>query len=150
MAEMRHNSLGSISTAKKVEISEKPKMAENDLRSLIDLGCVRDSITIGNMTFTMKTLNVSERLSLTSALGENPDNQKLFDFNTQILAMSIESVNGELFENFHPDKGENPLSLKKQLLLNMQPQVISKLLEFYTKITERGDAQFSTEQIKNL
>jgi len=94
-------------------------------------------------------LNISERMSLGGMLAENQDSQKILEFNIYVLAMSVESVNGKLLEELNPNKNEDTLMLKKQILSSLQPQVIAKLMEFYTEITNRADAQFTAEQIKN-
>jgi hypothetical protein len=125
-------------------------MSETDLKSLIDLGCIRDSINIGNTIFVMRTLNVSERISLSSFIGEDQDTQKQFDFNVKLLAIAIETVNGKLLEELHPDTEKDSILAKIDLLSAMQPPVLAKLLEFYTEITKRADTQFTLEQVKNL
>jgi len=147
MAEVKHGTFGVAGMAKTVE---KPKMSEIDLKSLIELGCVKEEIKIGTMVFVMRTLNATEKFDLASVLGDNPDATKMFDLNLHILAQSIETVNGQKLEDLHPNKdtGE-PIFLKKQIIAAMQTPVIQKLIEFYTQITERADAQFSVEQIKN-
>jgi hypothetical protein len=125
-------------------------MTEIDLRSLIELGCIKEEIKIGEMTFILRTLNASEKFDLASILGDNPDASKMFDLNLHILAQSIETVNGQKLEDLHPNKDSGePLLLKKQIISAMQTSVIQKLTEFYSQITERADAQFSVEQIKN-
>jgi len=150
MAELYHNTFGA-SGGKKAEVPEKPKMADVDLRSLIELGCIRDDIAIGNIVFTMRTLNISERLETLNFLGIEPDSQKMFEFNMRVLAMAVESANGKRLETLHPDFTDSGdfITMKKSLITAMQPAVLNKLMEFYTKISERGESQFSTEQIKN-
>ena len=149
MTEMRHNSFGSISNKKPEVKLEKPKMAELDLQSLIELGCIKETVDICGMVFKLRTLNISERMSLGDVLGSGQDSQKILEFNIYVLAMSVESVNGKLLEELNPNKNEDTLMLKKQILSSLQPQVIAKLMEFYTEITNRADAQFTAEQIKN-
>ena len=153
MAELYHGTFG-VSGSKKEQPApeiQKSKMNDIDLRSLIELGCVRDDITIGDIVFTMRTLNISERLETLSFLGDSSDPQKMFEFNMRVLAMSIEAANGRKLETLHPnlEKGIDPTVLKKELIIAMQPAVLNKLMDFYGKIVERSDAQFSAEQLKN-
>lgn len=154
MAELYHGTFGA-SGGKKAEPSapetQKPKMTDIDLRALIELGCVRDNVAVGDIIFTMRSLNISERLETLTFLGENPDAQKLFEFNMRVLAMSVEAANGRQFETFHPkfEEGGDPLVLKRELIIAMQPPVLNKLTDCYAKIVERSEAQFSPEQVKN-
>ena len=153
MAELYHGTFGT-SGSRKAEPSveaPKPKMTDVDLRALIELGCVRDDITIGDIVFTMRTLNISERLDTLNFLGEDPDAQKMFEFNMRVLAMSVEAANGRPLETLHPrcSEGADPAALKKELITAMQPAVLNMLMDFYGKITARSEAQFSAEQVKN-
>lgn len=154
MAELYHGTFGA-SGGKKAEQSapetQKPKMTDIDLRSLIELGCVRDNIAVGDIVFTMRSLNISERLETLTFLGESPDAQRLFEFNMRVLAMSVEAANGRQLETFHPrfEEGGDLMALKRELIVAMQPPVLNKLMDFYASITERSEAQFSAGQVKN-
>lgn len=152
MAELYHGTFGASAGRKPEPPAPAPqKMADADLRSLIELGCVRDDIKIGEAVFTLRTLNISERLSAMNFLGENPDQQKMFEFNLLVLSLSLEAMNGVPVETLHPRHGEDlePAMLKRDLISRMQPVVLNKLVDFYAQITERGEAQFSAEQLKN-
>lgn len=155
MVELKHNVFGSTGTQpaqQQVEdSSEKKPMANLDLRSLIELGCVKDELVIGDMTFRMRSLNVSERREIGTFLGdlENLDPDKLFDSNMLILAMSIEAVNDQPLESLYDGAPVDALTAKRVLLSNMQNSVLTKLLDFYTEISDRADAQFTPDQVKN-
>ena len=150
MAEIKHNVFGS-STGKRPE--PEKQMADVDLRSLIELGCIKEEVDVGGMKFVLRTLNASERLGLIDMMGDvtAATVQRIFEFNVYILALAIESVNGKPLEDLHPDKrpDSDVVKLKRDLLMIMQSPIISKLMEFYTVITERSDGQFTAEQIKN-
>jgi hypothetical protein len=154
MAELYHGTFGATGGKKTEQTApeaQKPKMTDIDLRSLIELGCIRDNIVIGDITFTMRSLNISERLETLTFLGESPDAQRLFEFNMRVLAMSVEAANGKQFETFHPrfEEGGEPTALKRELVVAMQPPVLNKLMDFYAEITGRSEAQFSAGQVKN-
>jgi hypothetical protein len=155
MVELKHKVLGSVGTPKeKIEeqVLSTEIMPEADLKSLIELGCIRDEVQIGQLTFSMRSLNAAEKLELAGSMVTEEDDAKLFAFNARMLAMSIETVNGKPFENLHPEKGssdEARLRCRVDLINSMQTPIIAKLLEFYQEINDRCEAQFTAEQVKN-
>lgn len=149
MNELRHKSFGSVGTATQPK-QEVEQMSQSDLRSLIELGCIKDSITINNMVFVMRTISAIERIQLKKMLGDNPDDDIIFDFNLKLLSMAIESIDGKSLESFHPDMTLDPMDRREQVLAQMQMPVLSQLMGLYNKITDRCDNQFTSDQIKNL
>lgn len=150
MTDLKHGVFGSANPQQRQEEpKEEPKMA--DLRALIELGCIKDSIEVAGMTFVMRTLGEKEKLDVSQILlsKEVPDAKELFEFNVRVLASSIVSVNGVSLENMHPELEGDPLAKKMEILSNMQSPVLGKLLEFYETITKRCDDQYSAEEVKN-
>lgn len=148
--DLKHGVFGSSNPNQPKEES-KEESRKTDLRSLIELGCVKDSIEIGGTTFVMRSLGEREKLEISQILlaKEKPDANTLFEFNIRVLANSIVSANGVPLENMHPEADKDPLSKKMEILSNMQTPVLGKLIEFYEKITERCDEQYTAEEVKN-
>ncbi len=165
MVELTHKTLGSVGAQKKQETPKNQEpMTNDDLKSLIELGAIIDTVDIGGSVFKMRSLSSAERLSLASiadndlVAGGNADNdlvaggnaEQIFDFNTKLLAVAITSVNGTPLELLHPDGiTGDPVTLKTDIIKSLQTPVINKLLEFYQTITDRCDSQFTAEQVKN-
>ena len=145
MAEIKHGTFGS---SEPLEL-KKERIAAPDLRSVIELGSLTDRVTIGNMTFELRSLNTLERLKAAEFLGDSPDSKKLFDLNVLILAMSINSVNGVPLENLIEHAEGSILEKRREVVSQLQPATMSKLLDFYTTVTNRADGQFTAEQVKN-
>lgn len=156
--EMKHKTFGTVGSPRTLAETQESKAQESrqtqesDLQSLIELGCIKDNITLGTLQFRMRSLNATERLDLAKFLGDNPSVDSLFKFNVKLLAGSIETINGKPLESYHPDfeKNSDVISMRCEIIAYMQPNVIGKLLDFYNKISERGDATFDIEKIKNL
>lgn len=148
--ELRHKSFGAVGTPQQQE-EHKELAPVDDLQSLIELGCIKDLIQLGTLSFQMRSLNATERVELGKFLGDSPSSDTLFQFNIKILALSIELVNGKPLETFHPNFKPNTdvIKLREEIISSMQAPVIARLLEFYNAIAERSDAQFGPEQIKN-
>ncbi len=77
------------------------------------------------------------------------NDQELFSFNLKLLAMAIESVNGQPLESLHPQPSGDELAIKMDIVAALQTPVITKLIDAYTKIMDRCDKQFGLEQVKN-
>ena len=145
MTEIRHKVLGTVGAAEKKEV-----MTEVDLKSLIELGCIKDVVKIGGFEFTIRSLSTTERFELSKEFGdkEQLSNEDQFNFNVKLLSFSIESVNGKPLEDLHPNE-QDIFKAKMEIISALQTPVISKLLEFCSSIMQRCDAQFSAEQVKN-
>jgi hypothetical protein len=143
MIEMKHKSFGAVGTPE-----FKQELSENDLQSLIELGCIYEDVKIGNKNFLMRTLNASEKLYLAKLAVEDQTAEGLFNLNIKVLAISIQKVNGKFLEEFVPEE-KDTLQAKCEIISQFQSPVINRLLEFYNEIATRGDAQFTVQQIKN-
>jgi hypothetical protein len=154
MVKLEHKTFGTIGSAEE-PVMQKEQEKENDLRSLIELGCVTDTVTIDDKVFELSTIHSSKKLELAGYLnGENPSTEMLFNFNIKTLASAINSVNGVPLENFHPKfkNGATPEAidqLRCEIISSMQSPVIGKLLTFYNEISERSETQYDAKQVKN-
>lgn len=149
MTELHHKILGTVG-APKQQKEEKEQMSDIDLQSLIELGCVKEEVVLGSVTFLLRSLSASERMSLAKEFGtELLSDDVLFNFNIKVLAISIETINGRPVAGFHPDPSANELQAKMEIISALQPPVIAKLLGAYSDISNRCDKQFGLEQIKN-
>ena len=70
MAELLHQKFNAKSNTN--EQNQIEEIKEDDLESLINLGCIIDEIKIGDKTFKMKSLNASERFDLSKSLNAFP------------------------------------------------------------------------------
>lgn len=149
MSPLEHKSFKSMNTTQ-----EKPQNSNDDLRSLIELGCIIDSISIGGKTFELKTMNAFERMQLVGTLSDDVTSEEMFDFNNRLLASVVKSVNGKSLECLHPQydpQAEDDIKfrLKVGIIEKMHVPVINKLLDFHEELMKRSETQFETEQVKN-
>ena len=146
MIEIRHKTLGTVGAQQK----EEEPMVQIELQSLIELGCIKEEVVIGNVRFILHSLCANERVELAKEFGtsELSDND-LFSFNTKLLAMCIETINGQPLVSFHPNPSQDEIQVKMDIIAALQAPVIGKLLDSYAKISERCDRQFDLDQVKN-
>jgi hypothetical protein len=147
MISISHKTLGTVG----VKPQEKEEqMLQIDLQSLIELGCIKEEVAIGNVKFVLRSLSTTERMSLAREFGtEQLSGDTLFNFNIKLLAMSIEYINGQSLLSFHPNPSDDEIQNKMDIISALQPPVIAKLLNSYFNISERCDKQFGLEQVKN-
>lgn len=143
MVEIRHKTLGVIGAEK-----EEP-MKITDLQSLIELGCIKEEVEIGNFKFVLRSLSASERISLSKEISEESKENEMFDFNVKVLAMAIESVNGKPLEELYPDNYNDALKAKMNIIASLQTPIISKLISVYSSLIDKCDKQFTLGQVKN-
>lgn len=138
--EIKHKSFGSVGSS---------GMSEPDLRSLIELGCIKETVKLGNLTFSIRTLSVVEAQHAASVFDGEPTNKQVMEFNFRLLAMAVEKVNNTPLEKFDDDSNETDLLARRiNVLKRLQPSIFSKLLEVYENMTARANAQFRDEQVK--
>lgn len=151
MAKLEHNNIFKPAVPAQETVSQG---SENDLRSLIELGSIIDSVRISDKVFELKTLSAYERLILSKSLKDDITVEEMFDFNIRLLSSVIVSINGKTLETYHPNYNaqldeSQYMSLKCDIISRLQPPVINKLLNFYDGLTKRSESQFETEQVKN-
>ena len=150
MAEIKHPTFGVGNTKQEVpEQTEPARLAEDDLKSLIELGCLREEFLVGEKKFVIKTLNASERLQVSKKEIGDLSELDLLGIQCEILSLAIESIDGRALEDFHPNKTMDPFERRKEILAHMQSPVIMELLAKFTELTNKADGQFSVEAVKN-
>lgn len=141
MAEILHKNFS-------MQPQAKEEVKELDLTNLIELGCVKDSLVLGNMTFILRSLSFDEKIELKPLIPK--DGESFESLNIKVLSLCIESVNGKKLEDFHPEKDvrKDVFKMKEEIIRNLQPSVLGKLLGFYAEIDQRSENIFNKEQIK--
>lgn len=147
MVEIKHNVLGVVGAPEEKE--ERQDMTATDLKSLIELGCIRESVEIDGRVFVMKTLGSLDRVKLAGEYNQDATDAEKFIYNIQMLAYSLESIDGKPTESYHSSPKKDILGTKMEIIGALQMPVIVRLLAQLTKMMERCDAQYDIGEIKN-
>lgn len=149
MTELSHEVFGSSNSQKKEDAGKD--IEQDDLQSLIELGCIIDKKTIGDKIFELRSLSAIETMEITKMAGDKPSPEDIFELNVFILAKTIKSINGKSLESYYPGEiNENGvIDIKMNIIKSMQLNVIAELLKFYNEITERCNSNFDLDQVKN-
>lgn len=121
-----------------------------DLKSLIELGRVRDSILIGKIRFEMETLDdEAQREIFRRVSNDAVDGADSFvRLRRLTVAVATMRVNDQPFEDLMPGAGD-ALDRKIQIISRMQDSVVDRLFEFYNELVERSQKDIAPGQVKN-
>jgi len=126
----------------------KPQPQMADLRSLIELGKVRDTVTIGGMTFAMETLTDDEQQAVFKRAGDQTGADSFMELRRIVVAMSVTAVNNQPLESLVAGD-QSPLDKRMAVVSNMQGHVVEKLYEFHDVLLGRAQQEIDPEQVKN-
>ena len=145
MTQVINNVFGSVGQREEVKANPNDK-----LKSLIELGSIKDSTVLGGQKFSLKTPPLVERVRLASFLNgkENPTQSELVDFQVNLLAHVIVSVDGIPLEDLHPEKEMDALQRRVEIVSTFQGPLLSVLINLYQDMLNRCDAQFGLNEIK--
>ena len=155
--EITHETFGSSNPNMQKQPVKQP-MSRNDLFQLLELGRIEDELKIGEIVFKLKTLsaielsNVYKTFSDIADMDEKDANAVLEKDRSQylllsstILANAIISVNDVPMEQMVDGENQDPILLKKDIIINFQWPVIHKLMNFYTEMAAKAGAEFGEE-----
>lgn len=128
----------------------KAPMPLPDLKSLIELGRVRDNVLIGGMRFEMETLNDEAQREIFRRVSNDPSEgaDSFVRLRRLTVAVALTRVNDQPFEDLMPGES-NSLDRKVEIISRMQDSVVDRLFEFYNELMERSRKDITPKQVKN-
>jgi len=130
---------------------EKKPMPLPDLKSLIELGRIRDSIMIGGLKFEMETLSDDAQREIFKRMSDDDGAAGADSFvrlRRLTVALAMVGLNGQAFEDLMPGS-ENAIDRKIAIIARMQDSIVEKLFDFYNGLLERSDNEVTAPQVKN-
>lgn len=133
------------------EEKEAPPMERATLRKLIELGKLKETITLGGLAFEMETLDDDAQEDMFRKLAEmdSAGADAFVNLRRVVVAMSVVSVNGQPFDTFDPSAPGSGIDKKISIAKRMQSQVIDRLYDFYNSMLEKSQQKIDPEQVKN-
>tara|TARA_B100000131_G_scaffold301791_1_gene324319 strand:- start:1222 stop:1686 length:465 start_codon:yes stop_codon:yes gene_type:complete len=140
-----------------LELEDKelgPKLSAPNLRDLVFLGSVEDTVRIGNFEFKIRTLNGKQQKAALSLTMQKDDDERLAVLRSAILASAIVSVNGapleSAYEDLNPD-GPNLSDLDKKISVveSLQTSVVDRLYLRYDELTKLANDDVEEDALKN-
>lgn len=123
-------------------------IAPLDLQSLIELGRVQDTLTLGQFTFELATLGDSMQAKAYEIIQNMESTDGFLAVRRVVIALSLVSINGQLPESLVGGDGD-PIEKRISLVASLQGNVVEKLYDFYDELLERGQQEITPEQVKN-
>jgi hypothetical protein len=133
------------------EQDEKRPMEIATLRTLIELGRVRETIVLGGLEFEMETLgdDAQEGMFRSLAQMDSVGADAFINLRRVVVATAVVSVNGQPFESLDPAAHGSGVEKKISIAKRMQSQVIDRLYDFYNSLLEKSQQKIDPEQVKN-
>ena len=120
---------------------EKTKQRKlSDLKNLIFLGKIEDSIAIGGYDFVLQTLTSQQLKSIMIKIMSLPAEEQALVVKVYTLSYSIVSVNGVPLSEL----SDNPI----EVISSFQFAVIEKLWKKYEEIVNKSEQQFGEDDLK--
>jgi hypothetical protein len=162
MAELTHKTVGTVGSAPVRDIvppqaihepQDRQQPAEEavspvDLRALIELGRISDSITLGGMTFELETLDDKEQEDILKLTDGGLSADSFVTIRRIVVAKAVQSVNGRPLEALSSAEGDG-FQRKLSIVTAMQSHVVERLYEFYEQLVARSKGAIEPEQVKN-
>jgi len=118
------------------------------LDNLFMLGYLEEEVEIGGYVFKFKTLSNAENEAVATFLGRGQGGtEDLFITQNVILAHTIISVNGSPLEELSDIEG-TLIEQRVNVLKRLQTQVVTKLMNFYSELTQQVKEGISEEDLK--
>jgi hypothetical protein len=112
----------------------------NDIRNLLFLGRVEETVRIGGFEFTIQTLNSSQLKSIMMKIMKAPSEEQALLIKPYTLAVAVSSINSIPLSEI----GEDPF----EVISNIQISVIEKLWKKYEELAERVEKDLGEDDLK--
>jgi len=125
-------------------------LALDDLKSLIFLGCLKETVQIGGFSFEVSTLTTSQQRDVMRTIMSQGDVQeRMLDIKPLTMAYSVTSVNGVPLEDLCEDPEQTTDEGKRlNVMMQMQSVVIERLYQVYDKLVTRSGKEIGIELLK--
>lgn len=166
-ASIQHDSMGSVDRRTRDEVvgGMQDKLAEieakrayeeepidpelrNNLRELIFLGRMQETIVFDGYEFAVTTLSNSETKALLVDLADYDIRERAMAIRPLALARAIASVNGVPLENLYVGQEElSVLEKRAKVVDNWQTTLVNALFEKYEELLKKSNDLFSSDTL---
>lgn len=116
---------------------------KKELEKLIFEGVLTDTIKIWGKTWTLQTINISDRMDLSKKINSDNDNLNLLKLKVELIAKSLVSIDDIILDDI-----EEKLEFVNKLPLAVIDKLFSKFDEMTTTLNKTIDDK-DIEEIKN-
>ena len=121
----------------------------DNLRDLVFLGKLHDSVEISGFKFTISTLTTKQQRDVMRAVMKFDQMDRILDIKPITVAYVINTVNGVPVEDLcEDDTIEGVEDRKVAVVMSMQSSVIEKIYQAYEKLVEASNEEIGLEYLK--
>ena len=125
-------------------------LALEDLRSLIFLGRLTETVKVGGFVFEVSTLTASQQRDVMSTIMTAGDaTQKMLDIKPLTMAYAVRTVNNVDLETLCEDDSlTDTIDRRLNVMMNLQSVLVEKLYQEYDKLVLRSGKDIGIEDLK--
>lgn len=125
-------------------------LALDDLRSLIFLGSLTQTVKIGGFSFEVSTLTTSQQRDVMKDIMSHGDaTERMLDIKPLTMAYSVKSINGVPLEDLCDDPAKKTITEKRlDVMMQMQTVVVERLYQVYDDLVTRSGKEIGLEDLK--
>ncbi len=139
-----------VTSEHKAEDKANDVLALDDLKSLIFLGALTETIKIGGFSFEVSTLTTTQQRDvMRTIMSEGGVQERMLDIKPLTMAYAVTSVNGVPLEDLCEDPDQVTIEGKRlKVMMQMQSVVIERLYQVYDALVTRSGKDVGIELLK--
>jgi hypothetical protein len=120
-----------------------------DLRDLIFLGKLKETVEIGGYSFVISTLSASEQRDIMKDVMSGDAADRILDIKPMAVSYAVETVNEVPLEDLCDDKSiKSKKERRLNVILNMQSILVEKLYQVYDNLVATSSKEVGIEDLK--
>ena len=125
-------------------------LALKDLKSLIYLGRLSETLNIDGFSFEISTLTTAQQRDvMTSIMSDENTTQRMLDIKPLTLSYSIRSINGVKLEDICDDDSITELESRRlNVVMSLQSTLVERLYVEYDNLVTRSGKNVGIEDLK--
>lgn len=125
-------------------------LALKDLKSLIYLGRLSETLNIDGFSFEISTLTTAQQRDvMTSIMSDENTTQRMLDIKPLTLSYSIRSINGVKLEDICDDDSITDIESRRlNVVMSLQSTLVERLYVEYDNLVTRSGKNVGIEDLK--
>ena len=126
-----------------------PQMALKNMRELILLGRLSESVSISGFNFELSTLSAGEQKNIMKTIMKTDEADRILSAKAIAISYSLRSINSiPLSEASAESDGESERDKKVNFVLQMQSSLVDRLFTVYESLVKRSGEEVGLSDLK--
>lgn len=132
------------------EANDIDVLALKDLKSLIYLGRLSETVMINGFSFEISTLTTAQQRDVMTTIMSDVDSTKrMLDIKPLTLSYAVSSINGVKLEDIcDNDSLTDIIDRRLDVIMNLQSTVVERVYTDYDELVTRSSKDVSAENLK--